>query len=140
MTKFILLLALFLIAVPQLQAQNQDNRQLIDEYLRQSESRKKTGITMLAIGGGAAGLGLILAFSSNSWYDSSFEAGALLSGVGLTLAIISVPVLVGSASSARKAAKLSVGADTAQVINPKGPSLQIYPALNLSIPLNSTNR
>lgn len=95
---------------------------------------------MLAIGGGAIGLGLILALSSNSWYDSSFEAGTILTGLGLTFAVISVPVFVASASSARKAAKLSVGADTAQVINPKGPSLQIYPALNLSIPLNSTNR
>jgi len=140
MTKFILLLALFLIAVPQLQAQNQDNRQLIDEYLRQSENRKKTGTTMLAIGGGAVGLGLILAFSSNSWYDSSFEAGTIITGLGLTLAVISVPVLVASASSARKAAQLSVGAKTAQMSNPNGPSLKVYPALNLSIPLNSTKR
>lgn len=140
MSKFILLLALFLLAVPKLQAQNQDNRLLIEEYLRQSESRKKTGITMMTIGAGAVGLGLILAVSSTSWDDSSFEAGTLLTGLGLTLAIISVPILVGSASSARKAAQLSVGANTAQVIDPNGSLLRVYPALNLSIPLNSTKR
>ncbi|OOG78632.1 hypothetical protein [Algoriphagus sp. A40] len=140
MYKIFLILAFFLLASPKLFAQNQENKLLIEEYLRQSESRKKTGITMMVIGAGTAGLGLILAAASNDWYSTAFGGGVIAFGLGSTATIISIPIIISSASSARKAAQLSIGANSVQVIKPNGPSANVYPALNFSIPLNPSKQ
>ena len=138
MNKLLLILALLFLALQQVKAQGQDNTLLIEEYLRQSEKQKKTGITMLAVGGGAVVVGVLIAVTADGW--DGVGSGVIFSSVGIATALIGVPIIISSASKARKAAQLSLGANSARVINPNGSSITIYPALNLSIPLNSQNR
>lgn len=140
MRKFLLLSALLFLALPEIKAQTQDNKLLIEEYLQQSEKQKKAGWTLIGVGAGAAALGLVIAASSDDWSDASFGSGIILFFAGSATTIIGIPVLISSASKARKAAQLSIGANSARMINPNGTSLKIYPALNFSIPLNSTKR
>ncbi len=140
MTKTLIILILFILAAPKLIAQNLENKLLIEEYLRQSENQRKAGITMLAVGGSAATLGLLLAATSTDWDSAGFGGGIILFVAGSATAILSIPILVSSASKARKAAQLSVGTDSARVINSQGSTLKTYPTLNLSIPLNAIRR
>lgn len=140
MYKLGIMLAFFLLASPKLFAQNQDNKLLIEEYLRQSEKQKKAGITMIAVGASAALIGTLLAASSDDWDDFSFGGGVILFTGGSAAAILGVPLIISSASKARKAAQLSLGANSARVIFPNGASRKIYPAIQLSIPINSSNR
>jgi hypothetical protein len=141
MNKFILIITVFFLASPTLQAQSQDqtNRLLIEEYLQQSEKQKKIGLTMLAVGGGASLLGLVLAASSDDWDDVSFGGGIILMMAGATAMVVSVPILISSASKARQAAVLSVGTQTVRVINQK-PYSNTYPALSISLPLNHAKK
>jgi hypothetical protein len=140
MHKLILLLALFLSSLPNLQAQNQENRLLIEEYLQQSEKQKKAGITIMAVGAATAGLGLLLAATSNDWGNASFGGGIILFVGGSAAVIIGVPIIISSASKARKAAQLSIGTNSARVIHQHGTYSTFYPALNISFPINSTRR
>lgn len=139
MAKFILVLAFFLLATQKLKAQNQDQRFLMEEYLIQSEKQKKTGITMIIAGLGTAGIGLLIAASSD-WDSSGFASGGILFLAGSASTILGVPIIVSSAATARKAARLSVQADSSRLIYSDGSSVGIYPTLNLTIPLNSRKR
>lgn len=118
--------------------QQQANRLLIEEYLQQSEKQKKTGVILLSTGVGATLIGTVLfgiGWGNNS--DVIGGGGVLLMTAGSIATLVSIPVLIGSASSGRKAGKISL--DLAQV-DPLAPAdwkNQKYPALSFSIPLNS---
>ncbi|OYX22670.1 MAG: hypothetical protein B7Z16_04030 [Algoriphagus sp. 32-45-6] len=119
----------------------QDQKQiLLEELIKQSENRKKTGLTMMAIGGGAVGLGLVLAASSSDWSDGSFAGGIILAGAGSLAVLAGIPILAGSASKARQAAQLSL--TTVRALPPsqtlRGPTT--IPSLTFSISLSSSKR
>lgn len=136
MKKMTFLLSLLLLFALNLNAQNQDREFLIKEYLRQSEKQKKTGISMLVVGSGMAALGIILA-NSVEVTSSTIGIGYSLVLVGIPVAMIGIPIIISSASKARKAAQLSVGAQTVHM-----PVLletqRMYPSLTLSVQLNSS--
>jgi hypothetical protein len=140
MKKLILILAFLLSPFPELFAQNQDNKLLIEEYLRQSENQRKAGIIMIGAGAGTAALGVLLAVFSNDWDSPAFGGGVILFVAGSASAIVGIPIIVSSASKARKAGQLSLVTDSARVINPNVSSFNIYPALKISVPLNSAKR
>jgi hypothetical protein len=121
-------------------AQNQENKLMIEEYLQQSEKQKKAGLIMIGAGAGTAGLGILLAANSNSFDSPAFGGGIILFLAGSASTVIGVPIIISSASKARKAAQLSIGAKTTQLFIPDNPSNQAYPTLNISIPLNSAKR
>ena len=136
MAKFFLVLTLLLTFGSQVNAQSQERKILIEEYLQRSEKQKKTGLIMLGTGVGSVILGTVL-FGAG-WNDGSEFAGgsgAVLIAAGSLSTLISIPILVSSAASGRKAAKLGIG--TAQLGNPipTGFYQKTYPALHFSIPL-----
>lgn len=138
MQKFLTLLALFLVFSQNLKAQNAESKFLIEEYLRQSEKQKKTGLIMLGAGAGSVLLGTVLfgtAWNSGSNFAGGASAFFLVAGSISTL--VSIPVLVSSASNGRKAAKLGIG--TTQIAAPgsMGGTQKTYPTWIISIPLNS---
>ncbi|GAA0880300.1 hypothetical protein GCM10009119_32700 [Algoriphagus jejuensis] len=139
MNKLLITLAFLFLTLPEVKAQNQDNQLLIEENLRQSEKQKKTGITMMIAGGAATAVGMMLAWNS-AWDSAEFGAGGFLMLAGSASVIIGIPIIVSSANKARKAATLSLSANSARMIRPNGFSPQVYPALNLTIPLHSDNR
>ncbi len=136
MKKLTCLLSLMLILALNLNAQNQEREFLIKEYLQQSEKQKKTGITMLVVGSGIVALGIIIA-NSGEFSGSTNRLGHSLILVGIPVSIIGIPIIISSASKARKAAQLSLGTQTVRM-----PILQetqkIYPALTFSVQLNSS--
>lgn len=139
MNKFFLLIVAFLLVLPKTQAQqSQENKILIEEYLRQSENQKKTGLIMLGAGAGSVLLGTVLfgtAWNSGSSFAGGASAFFLVAGSISTL--VSVPILVSSASNGRKAAKLGVGTTQLKAPSASGFSQKTYPSWIISIPLNS---
>lgn len=119
-------------------SQEQATRLLIEEYLQQSEKQKKTGVILLSTGVGATLLGTVLfGIGWNDGSDVVGGGGVLLMTAGSIATLVSIPVLIGSASSGRKAGKFSL--DLAQ-IEPLSPNVlrnQPYPALSFSFPLYS---
>lgn len=57
MTKIFIILASFLLVSPKLFAQNQEEKLLMEEYIRQSENQRKTGLILLGAGLGAVAIG-----------------------------------------------------------------------------------
>jgi hypothetical protein len=138
MQKFLTLLALFLVFSQNLKAQNAESKFLIEEYLRQSEKQKKTGLIMLGAGAGSVLLGTVLfgtAWNSGSNFAGGASAFFLVAGSISTL--VSIPVLVSSASNGRKAAKLSIGTTQLAAPSSKWGGQKTYPTWIISIPLNS---
>ncbi|MEB2774907.1 hypothetical protein SYJ56_06295 [Algoriphagus sp. D3-2-R+10] len=139
MIKPVIVLALLIFTFSEIFAQNENQKSLIEEYLRQSENQKKTGIIMISAGAAAAALGLLIATSSN-WYGYGLDTGGFVFLAGSVSAIVGIPIIISSASKARKAGKLSLDLNTARVIHQRGTSNPTYPALKISIPLYSTSR
>lgn len=139
MIKSFIFLALLVFTFSELFAQNENQKFLIEEYLSQSENQKKTGIIMMSTGAGAAALGLLIASSSN-WDQPGFEGGAILFLAGSVSVVIGIPVIISSASKARKAGKLSLDLNTARVFNPRESSNTTFPAVKLSFPFTLTSR
>jgi len=138
MNRLILLVVLLCFSFGKLYAQDSNNKILIEEYIKQSEKQKKTGLIMLGAGVGATVLGIVM--FGVAWSGGSEVAG--LTGIGLFTAgaistLASIPIIISSASIARKAATLSIQSRALPGIQPDGLSSVIYPALNLSIPINS---
>lgn len=138
MSKIFFLLACLLVTTPIVKAQTNENKILIEEYLRRSEQQKKTGLIMLGAGLGSVLIGTVL--FGVGWSDGSDVAGGsgvLLMTAGSISTLVSIPILVSSASNGRKAAKL--GISTAQIAPPlpNGFFPKTYPAVSFSIPLNS---
>jgi hypothetical protein len=136
-TKIIILLLAFLLGSTPIFAQTTTERQLAEEYLKQSEKQKKTGLIMLGSGIGAGLLGVVM-FGAGWNEGSGFVLG---SGVTLMMAgsistLVSIPVLVSSASKGKKAGKLSLGIASIASAQPHGFASQNYPSLNFSIPLH----
>ncbi|MFN3999501.1 hypothetical protein [Algoriphagus sp.] len=138
MWKSLTLLALFLIFSQNLKAQNAESKFLIEEYLRQSEKQKKTGLIMLGAGAGSVILGTVL-FGAGWNSGSTFAGGtgALLLASGSISTLVSIPVLVSSASNGRKAAKLGLGSTQIAAPSSRGIGPITYPSWIISIPLNS---
>jgi uncharacterized membrane protein len=137
MAKFFLVLTLFFSFLSNVKAQNQESKILIEEYLKRSEQQKKTGLIMLGAGVGSVLIGTVL--FGVGWSDGNNAAGVsgvLLASAGSISTLVSIPILVSSASNGRKAAKLSI--NTARLASPLPDSFpsKIYPALSFSIPLN----
>lgn len=138
MNRLILLLAILCFSFENLYAQDSSNKVLIEEYIKQSEKQKKTGLIMLGAGLGATVIGTVMfgiAWSNGS--EIVGGSGIILFSAGAISTLVSIPILISSASTARKAAKLSVQSRSLPGIQPNGFSNVIYPALNLSIPINS---
>lgn len=138
MKNFVLILAILFTSYFDLLAQNQENKLLIEEYVKQSENQKKTGLIMLGTGVGATVLGTVMI--GVAWSGSSEAAGwtgVVLFTAGAVSTLASIPIIISSASKARKAAHLSIQSRSLPGIQPTGISAVIYPELNLSIPLNS---
>lgn len=138
MAKIFLALSLFLIFLPRANAQSQENKILIEEYLRRSEQQKKTGLIMLGAGLGSVVVGTVL--FGTGWSEGSeaaFGSGVILFSAGAISTIISIPILVSSASNGRKAAKLGIGTSQIPDVHPNGLSAMTYPALSFSLPLTS---
>lgn len=132
----VLLLALAL-GSTSLLAQSDTQRQLAEDYLKQSEKQKKTGLIMLGSGIGATIVGT--AMFGAAWGGASEfvgVTGVTLMLVGTISTLVSIPVIVSSASKGKKAGKLSLGISSISSANPSGIVSQNYPALNFSIPLN----
>lgn len=138
MNRFTLLFVLFCFSFGNLFAQAPNNKILIEEYIKQSENQKKTGLIMLGAGVGATLIGTVM-FGS-AWSTGSEVvggSGVVLLTAGVISTLVSIPIIISSASKARKAAKLSIQSRSLPDIQPAGLSSVIYPALSLSIPINS---
>lgn len=138
MNRLILLIVLLCLSFGNLYAQDSSNKILIEEYIKQSENQKKTGLIMLGTGLGATVIGTVM-FAS-AWSNGSEVvgvSGAILLTAGVISTLVSIPIIISSASKARKAANLSIQSRTLPRIHPTGISAEIYPAINLSIPINS---
>ncbi len=139
MNKVILVIVAFLLFLPRTQAQqSQENKILIEEYLRQSEKQKKTGLIMLGAGAGSVLLGTVLFGTSwNSGSNLAGGAGIFLFTAGSISTLISIPILVSSASNGRKAAKLGIGTTQLTAPNSREGGQKTYPSWIISIPLTS---
>lgn len=118
-------------------AQQSSNQLLIQEYIKQSERQKKTGLIMLGTGLGSTIIGAVM-FGAG-WGDGSdttAEIGAGLMVAGVLASLISVPILVSSSATGRKAGKLSLGLGEVQAFHPFGYRANSYPAMSFSLPLN----
>jgi hypothetical protein len=138
MTKLFLILSFFLAFIFQSQAQSQERKILIEDYIQRSEKQKKTGLIMLGTGVGSVIIGTVL--FGTGWSDGSdFAAGsgAILMAAGSITTLISIPILVSSASNGRKAAKLGIGTARLSEPIPNGFYQKSYPALHFSIPIHS---
>lgn len=93
---------------------------------------------MLGAGAGSVLLGTVL-FGTAWNSESSFAGGASVFFfiAGSISTLVSVPILVSSASNGRKAAKLGVGTTQLMAPSPSGFSPKTYPSWIISIPLNS---
>jgi hypothetical protein len=139
MRKFFLIIVAFSLFLPRIQAQqSQENKILMEEYLRQSEKQKKTGLIMLGAGAGSVILGTVLFGTAwNSGGNFAGGASVFLLTAGSISTLVSIPVIVSSASNGRKSAKLGIG--TTQLVAPSssGFSQKNYPTWSISVPLNS---
>ena len=128
---------LMLSAQPML-AQQDPNQFLIREYIKQSEKQKKTGITMLGTGVGAVVIGtVIFAAAWDSGSDFAGGASFFLVTAGAISTLVSIPILISSASNGRKAGKLSIGLGQTQALQAPGLHTRAYPTISFSIPLNT---
>lgn len=137
----VLCIALLFGSSLELFAQDQETRFLIEEYTKQSEKQKKTGLIMLGAGVGATLIGTVL-FGS-AWSTGSEVvgvSGTLLGTAGVISTLVSIPIIVSSASKARKAGQLSLDLNTVRIITPGRNSPSGYPGLKLSVSLNSDKR
>jgi hypothetical protein len=138
MTKVTLIFSLIFMISLNLQAQDNGREFLIKEYLKQSEKQKKTGITFLLVGSGMMAAGIIATGISSNSSDSGDGIGPYLILVGIPITIIGVPIVISSASKARKAAHLSLGTQTVRGLTlPQ--TQKVYPALTFTVNLNSSN-
>mgnify|MGYP006980370911 CR=1 FL=1 len=95
---------------------------------------------MLGAGLGSVVVGTIL--FGTGWSDGSDVAvgsGAILFTAGSISTLVSIPILISSASVARKGAKLSMGTSRISSVQSSGFSYRAYPVLSFSIPFNSQN-
>jgi hypothetical protein len=141
MNRLTLLILLLCFSFGKLYAQDSSNKILIEEYIKQSENQKKTGLIMLGAGLGATLIGTVM-FGS-AWSTGSEVvgvSGAILVTAGVISTLVSIPIIVSSASKARKAGQLSLDLNTVRVLTPGGNSPSIYPGLKLSVSLNSDKR
>ena len=138
MNKVFLILALLFTFLPKVQAQSLESKILIEEYIKRSEKQKKTGLILLGAGVGSVIIGTVL-FGTGWNDDSSFAlgSGAVLFTAGSISTLVSIPVLISSASNGRKAAKLGIGTARLTEPLPNGFYQKTYPALHFSIPFNS---
>jgi uncharacterized membrane protein YkgB len=137
MYKTVLLIALFSFCFNNMYAQSTSNKPLIEEYLKQSERQKKTGLIMLGAGVGSTLIGtLLVANSFSSGSGASGYSGVFLFTAWTLSTLISIPVIISSAYKARKAAKLSVGAQGFEGIRLDSNNQIIFPTLKLSIPIH----
>lgn len=136
MNKLILFLAFSISAFQHLQAQNQENRLLIEEYILQSENQKKTGLAMVIGGSAAIGIGFLIA-NEASFDEASFGTGIFLMLGGGVSTLIGIPILVSSGVKARRAAGLSLQATRIQNPSMSGQQTKVFPSLGISIPLNT---
>ena len=141
MNRLTILIFLLCFSFGKLYAQDFSNKILIEEYIKQSENQKKTGLIMLGAGLGATVIGT--AMFGSAWSTGSEVvgiSGAILVTAGVISTLVSIPIIVSSASKARKAGQLSLDLNTARVLTPGGNSASIYPGLKLSVFLNSDKR
>jgi hypothetical protein len=117
-------------------AQQDPNKLLIEEFLRQSEKQKKTGLIMLGTGLGATVIGTAM-FGAAWGGGSEFVGvtGAILFTAGSISTLVSIPILVSSASNGRKAGKLSLVTGRIPNLPNTATSTGLYPAVSFSIPL-----
>ncbi|MBN7817722.1 hypothetical protein [Algoriphagus pacificus] len=140
MKKLVLIFAILFSSFFELIAQTQDTKFLIEEYIKQSERQKKTATILMGAGGGAIALSFLLALTADDWNSPGFEGGVFLFFAGSATVLIGIPIIVSSAANARKAGRLSLELNSARVLNPENPPKTIYPALKISLPLNSSRR
>jgi hypothetical protein len=137
--KIILFLLAGFLCTAKIFGQTNPERVLAEEYLKQSEKQKKTGLIMLGSGIGATILGTAMfgaAWGSGSEFLGA--AGVTLLTAGTISTLVSIPVIVSSASKGKKAGKLSLVAANASQATSSGISLGYYPALSFSLPLTQT--
>lgn len=135
------LLFIWIIVIQPSFGQNDPTKILIQEYIHQSEKQKKTGVIMLGAGLGSTILGAVMV--GTAWGGGSEfvgGAGVVLLTAGSISTLVSIPILVSSASNGRKAGKLSLGIGEVVQSRANIPGIaKPYPALNFSLPLNSKN-
>jgi hypothetical protein len=122
-------------------SQYQKNRILAEEYLRQSERQKKTGLIMLGAGVGATVAGTVMFFAA--WGGASAAVGTtgvILFATGSVSTLASVPIIISSASNGRRAGKLSVSSEKSDLSQTLGKGAKFYPALNFSYPIYSRKK
>jgi len=78
------------------------NQEMYEFLMAKHKKQKKTGLILLGSGLTAAGLGLLIAASDDSW-DSTFTAGALIYSAGVLTTLSSIPVLIIAGTNKRKA-------------------------------------
>lgn len=140
MNKIILFLVLSILASKNLQAQHQENRLMAEEYIRQSEKQRKTGLIMVGVGAAAVGLGTALISSSNDLGGFDVGSGIVLFSSGFASTLIGIPVLISSGVKARRAAELSLQATRIQNPSILGQQTKVFPSIGISIPLNLQKR
>jgi hypothetical protein len=139
MKKLLLLFFIFNLLLPKsLFAQQEFNKLLIEEYIRQSETQKKTGLIMLGAGlvSTVAGTSMFLA----AWGGASAAvgtSGVILFTAGSLSTLISIPVIISSAAKGRKAAKMSLVSEKVTYFQNEVASSASYPALSFSFPIHS---
>lgn len=114
-----------------------DTAALRESYLKKSKTQRTVGLSLLgggvtmAVAGGLVFLNNFELFSRK--HDDEAGAGALLFYLGAGCTAASIPLLITSAHSAKKAKKLSVG--TQEIVVPQQNSFatKAQPALKLSV-------
>lgn len=118
-------------------AQESTEKLLMQEYLKQSEKQKKTGLIMLGTGIGASLLGTVMIGAAWGDSDSNFlgGTGVVLLTAGTISTLVSIPIIASSASKGKKAGKLSL----TLVRGPQAflpiPISGAFPAVSFSLPL-----
>ncbi|RIW16992.1 hypothetical protein D0X99_04245 [Algoriphagus lacus] len=143
MKVLILVLILSLGLIHPVLSQEVDSLSQRETLLELSKKQKKTGFILLGGGVGAAVIGGAL-FASNfclfggcsSQQDALAGTGGILFILGVGSAIASIPVLINSGKTARRAMELSVKSSPIYLPPKSHNGPKSYPALQLSIPLN----
>ena len=135
--------ALMITALVTFKTFSQDNKSkiLAEEYLRQSEKQKKTGLIMLGAGIGATVAGTVM-FAA-AWGGASAAVGTtgvILFTTGSVSTLVSVPIIISSASNGRRAGKLSLLSEKSDLSQTLGTGTKFYPALNFSYPIYSRKK
>ena len=115
-----------------LSAQEISKEEQIEHLSSKSLSQKKSGLTLLAMGGISAGIGILI-LDYTGIYSSEGNFGTALFLIGSSLTLISIPILISSAVKSKKAANLKLELQSVKGIQALPKSDYHYPTVTFTL-------